>query len=108
MGTILSEAQGSERLRISADTFLAAGQVGQAEPLIRQYLEYKLLQIIRKADVPVPIDFAMKDHTHMVSNCLDAIMDAVYFIDERVHSSLSHNRFKTWTRFTSPHLSATG
>lgn len=77
MGTILSQAQDAERLKTSVDTLLTAGQLSQAEPLLRQYLEYKLLQIIRKVDVPVPIDFAMKDHSRMVSNCLDAITAAV-------------------------------
>jgi len=77
MGTILSQAQDAERLKTSVDTLLTAGQLTQAEPLLRQYLEYKLLQIIRKVDVPVPIDFAMKDHSRMVSNCLDAITVAV-------------------------------
>jgi hypothetical protein len=58
-------------------TLLAAGQVSRAEPLIRQYLEYKLQQIIRKVDIPVPINFAIKDTLRMVSNCLDAVTTAV-------------------------------
>ena len=74
---ILSQTQDANRLKSTIETLLTAGQVTQAEPLIRQYLEYKLQQIIRKVDVPVPIDFAMKDHSRMVSNCLDAITAAV-------------------------------
>src|SRR3546814_4870815 len=58
-------------------TLLTAGQVSQAEPLVRQYLEYKLQQVIRRVDVPVPIDFAIKDTSRMVGNCLDAITAAV-------------------------------
>lgn len=77
MGAILSQTQDANRLKSTIETLLTAGQVTQAEPLIRQYLEYKLQQIIRKVDVPVPIDFAMKDHSRMVSNCLDAITAAV-------------------------------
>lgn len=52
-------------------------KISQAELLIRQYLDFKLQQIIRKVDIPVPIDFAMKDSSRMVSNFLDAISNAV-------------------------------
>jgi len=77
MGAILHQAQGADRLRTKIVSLLSAGQVSQAEPLIRQYLEYKLQQIIRRVDIRVPIDFAMKDTSRMVSNCLDAITVAV-------------------------------
>lgn len=77
MGAILHQAQGADRLKTTIVSLLSAGQVSQAEPLIRQYLEYKLQQIIRRVDMPVPIDFAIKDTSRMVSNCLDAITSAV-------------------------------
>ena len=77
MGTILHQAQGADRLKTTIASLLSAGQVTQAEPLIRQYLEYKLQQIIRKVDIPVPIDFAIKDTSRIVSNCLDAITSAI-------------------------------
>ena len=77
MGAILSQTQGADRLKSTIDTLLTAGQVTQAEPLIRQYLEYKLQQIIRKVNVPVSIDFAMRDHSQMVQHCIDAITAAV-------------------------------
>ena len=77
MGAILHQAQGADRLKTTIGTLLAAGQVSQAEPLIRQYLEYKLQQIIRKVDIPVPMDFAIKDTSRMVSNCLNAITNAI-------------------------------
>jgi hypothetical protein len=77
MGAILHQAQGADRLKTTITSLLSAGQVSQAEPLIRQYLEYKLQQIIRKVDIPVPIDFAIKDTSRMVSSCLDAITSAV-------------------------------
>ncbi|MCT8999937.1 AAA family ATPase [Chelativorans intermedius] len=77
MGAILSQGQGADRLRQSISNLLSAGQTTQAEPLIRQYLEYSLQQIIRKVDIPVPIDFAIKDTSRMVQNCIDAIMAAV-------------------------------
>lgn len=77
MGAIVHQAQSADRLRTTISSLLSAGQVSQGEPLIRQYLEYKLQQIIRKVDIPVPIDFAIKDTSRMVSNCLDAITSAV-------------------------------
>jgi len=77
MGAILHQAQGADRLKATIVSLLSAGQVKQAEPLIRQYLEYKLQQIIRRVDIPVPIDFAIKDTSRMVSNCLDAITSAI-------------------------------
>lgn len=77
MGAILHQSQGADRLKTTITSLLSAGQVSQAEPLIRQYLEYKLQQIIRKVDIAVPIDFAIKDTSRMVSNCLDAITSAV-------------------------------
>ena len=77
MGAILHQAQGADRLKATIVSLLSAGQMTQAEPLIRQYLEYKLQQIIRKVDIPVPIDFAIKDTSRMVSNCLDAISSAI-------------------------------
>src|SRR3546814_10402691 len=46
-------------------------------PLVRQYLEYKLQQSIGRVDVPVPMDFAIKDTSRMVGNCLGAITAAV-------------------------------
>jgi ABC-type dipeptide/oligopeptide/nickel transport system ATPase component len=77
MGAILIQSQDANRLKGTIDTLLNAGQVTQAEPLVRQYLEYKLQQIIRKVAIPVPVDFAMKDQAQMVSNCIDAITDCV-------------------------------
>lgn len=77
MGAIMHQAQDADRLKTAITSFLSAGQVAQAEPLIRQYLEYKLQQIIRKVDIPVPIDFAIKDTSRMVNNCLEAITSAI-------------------------------
>ncbi|OPY57048.1 MAG: hypothetical protein A4E55_01864 [Pelotomaculum sp. PtaU1.Bin035] len=77
MGTILNQAQGADRLKTTISSLLSAGQTSQAEPLIRQYLEYKLQQIIRRVNIPVSIDFAIKDTSRMVNNCLEAITSAI-------------------------------
>ena len=89
MGAILSQTQGADRLKSTIDTLLNAGQVTQAEPLIRQYLEYRLQQIIRKVDIRVSIDFAMKDHSQMVQNCIDAITDRSHASTEGQYPSYS-------------------
>jgi hypothetical protein len=74
-GSMMMQASGAERLRPSAEAFLNAGQIKQAEPLIRQHLEFRLLQIISKVAIPVSLDFVIKDK--MVGNSLDAIKDGV-------------------------------
>lgn len=77
VGMVLSQSQDSNRLRSNADRLLEAGQVQEAKPLIRQYLEHKLLKIIQKVKIPVQLDFAIKDDKKMVSNSIDAINVAI-------------------------------
>jgi hypothetical protein len=77
MGAVINHSQGADRLKGTVDKLLKAGQTTQAEPLIRQYLEFKLQSIIRKANIPVPVDFAIKDTNQMAQNCLDAITEAI-------------------------------
>ena len=74
-------------------SLLDAGQISLAEPLIRQYLEYKLQQIIRRVDIPVPIDFAIKDTKRMVSNCLEAITCAIELHKKAETLVLSEQQF---------------
>ncbi|MFH7322263.1 AAA family ATPase [Aeromicrobium sp. JJY06] len=77
LGAVWTVGQDANRVRQTAAGFLAAGQVKEAEPLIRQYLEFSLERVIRKVNIPVPFDFAIRDHMRMVGNSLDAIMAAV-------------------------------
>jgi hypothetical protein len=77
IGAVISQVQDGDRLRSTAQRLLAAGQSTEAQPLLRQYLEFKLLQVITKSSIPVPIDFAIKDSQKMVSNCLNAIQSAI-------------------------------
>ncbi len=76
-GMIFTQAQEGARIRDSADGFLDAGQTTQAVPLVRQYLEFRLLEVIRKVRIRVPLDFSIRDDRKMVQNCLDAITAAV-------------------------------
>jgi hypothetical protein len=77
IGAVISQVQDAHRLKTTALRLLGAGQTAEAQPLLRQYLEFKLLQTITKVSIPVPLDFAIKDHQRMVSNCLDTIQAAI-------------------------------
>lgn len=70
-------AQRSDRLRKQAESFVLAGQLEQAAGVLRQYLEFVLIQIISRVQIPVPLDLAVKDHAKMVQTCLDSISYAV-------------------------------
>ncbi|MEV8150529.1 AAA family ATPase [Arthrobacter sp. NPDC080073] len=74
---VTTHGQNPDRLRSEAERFLLAGQLQEGSGLIRQYLEFVLQQIIKKVQVPVPLDLAVNDHQKMVSSCIDAIVYAV-------------------------------
>jgi hypothetical protein len=76
-GYVLSQAQEANHLRLEAESFLNAGDTQQAEPLLRQYLEFKILEIIREVNVTVPLDFSIRDDRKMVQNGLKAIKGAM-------------------------------
>jgi hypothetical protein len=57
--------------------FLNAGQVEDGALRLRQYLEYKLLEVIGRINIPVPVDFALDDTKKQVQSALDAIQAAV-------------------------------
>jgi len=77
MGSIFTQVQDSSRLKSTAEYFLNAGKIPQAEPLIRQYLEFKLLEIIKRVGIKVPIDFSIRDDKKMVQNCLETIKESI-------------------------------
>lgn len=76
-GGLAMRGQSPSRIRQVASDSLNAGQIDVGGPWVRMYLECILMMVIRKLQIPVPIDFAIKDHKRMVSNCLDAINAAV-------------------------------
>lgn len=78
LGSVAPAGQDAGRLGTTIRKFLLAGQVSEAEPLIRQYLEFKLLQIIAKLHIPVPLDFAIKDSQKMVGNSITAMQAAIH------------------------------
>ena len=76
-GHILTQAQQSDHLRVEAEDFLNNGDKQHAEPLIRQYLEFKIIEIIRNVKIPVSLDFSIRDDRKMVKNGLYAIKAAI-------------------------------
>lgn len=72
-GDVLTNVQQARRHRESASKFLDAGQIEPARPFIRDYLEFRLEEIVRSVSIPVPYDVAMKPRNHTVQNYLDAI-----------------------------------
>jgi hypothetical protein len=74
---VFSQTQDANRLRNFSAQFLDQGDIERALPLVRQYLEYKLLYVISKVSIPVPLDFAIRDDRKMVEHALHAILEAV-------------------------------
>lgn len=76
-GNVFAGQQNANRLRTTAVDFLSKGLLEPAYPLVRQYLEYKLIEVIKKLNIPVPLDFAIRDDKKMVSNSLQCINNAL-------------------------------
>jgi hypothetical protein len=72
-GMLVGQAIAADRIKVLAQNLLQAGQVDQGQGLVRQYMEYVLMQVIRKVMIRVPVDFAMHDTNRMVGACLTAI-----------------------------------
>lgn len=77
IGRLMASAQEADRLKTQAETYLNAGQIDIGAPFVRQYLEYKLGQIITRLEVPVPPDYATRGDKRTLSTYLGAIGDAV-------------------------------
>jgi len=76
-GKVYANQQGALRLRTLAHGHLSSGQVDVGAPLVRQYLEFQLSQIISKVKILVPPDYSIKSDNRTVGNALDAIKNAL-------------------------------
>lgn len=76
-GRLMIAAQQADRLKAQAEQYLNAGQIDIGEPFVRQYLEYKLGQIITRLEIPVPPDYATRGDKRTLSTYMDAITAAV-------------------------------
>lgn len=75
--SVLPQSGAVHRIRDATNDLLDVGNVVDAAPRIRQYLEFKLQEVISKVAIPVPIGIAFNDDKHMAKNLIDAIKDAV-------------------------------
>ncbi|KGJ22554.1 AAA family ATPase [Paracoccus sanguinis] len=76
-GRLMIAAQQADRLKSQAEQYLNTGQIDIGEPFVRQYLEYKLGQIITRLEIPVPPDYATRGDKRTLSTYVDAITAAV-------------------------------
>ena len=76
-GFVLPTNFNSEHLKTKALQHLNAGESEIGERFVRQYMEYKLTQVIRKVNIKVDFDYAMKPDNRTLSSHLTAISDAV-------------------------------
>ena len=76
-GRLMIATQQADRLKAQAEQYLNAGQIDIGEPFVRQYLEYKLGQIITRLEIPVPPDYATRGDKRTLSTYVDAITAAV-------------------------------
>lgn len=74
---VLPQSDAVNRVRDATLRFLNAGQIDDAAPRLRQYLEHRLLEVIQKVRIPVPIDFALDDNNKQVGNACAAIEASV-------------------------------
>lgn len=75
--SVLPQSGAIHKIREATHGFLDTGNTTDAAPRIRQYLEFKLGEVISKVGIPVPIDMAFSDDKQMAKNLMDAIKGAV-------------------------------
>jgi len=74
---VLPQSDAVSKIRDATRDLLDSGNVVSAAPRIRQYLEFKLEEVIQKVRIPVPITIAYNDDKQMAQNLIDAIKSAV-------------------------------
>jgi hypothetical protein len=75
--SVLPQSGAIHKIRDATHAFLDTGNATDAAPRVRQYLEFKLEEVIAKVSIPVPIGIAFNDDKHMAKNLIDAINNAV-------------------------------
>lgn len=74
---ILPQSGAVNKVRDQTISMLQAGQVDSAKEGVRQYLEYRLSDLISRLRIPVPVDIAFSDSKQLSGNFLEAIDAAV-------------------------------
>jgi hypothetical protein len=70
---VLPQAGAVNKVRDQTISMLQAGQVDSAKEGLRQYLEYRLNDLISRLRIPVPVDVAFNDNKQLASEFLQAI-----------------------------------
>lgn len=91
-GRVMVSAQQADRLKAQAQQYLNAGQIEIGEAFVRQYLEYKLSQVITRLGILVPPDYATRGDRRTLSTYLDAITEAVRLYEAAGGCVLSHQQ----------------
>lgn len=74
---VLPQAGAVNKVRDQTISMLQAGQADFAKEGVRQYLEYRLSDVISRLRIPVPVDVAFNDNKQLSSEFLAAIDAAV-------------------------------
>lgn len=74
---VLPQAGAVNKVRDQTMSMLQAGQVDFAKEGVRQYLEYRLSDLISRLRIPVPVDVAFNDNKQLAGEFLNAIEAAV-------------------------------
>lgn len=74
---VLPQAGAVNKVRDRTISLLQAGQADSAKEGVRQYLEYRLSDLIGKLRIPVPLDIAFNDDKQVAGDFLKAIEAAV-------------------------------
>lgn len=101
---VVANRQDFSSLKKDAEHLLKQGKTQEAAGLIRQYLEAVLFQIIRKVNIPVPIDLAVNDHKKMVQDCIQAITSAVELYQRAGDIALDQQQIDGLTQYHVPAL----
>ena len=70
---VLPQSNAVNRVYDATMALLASGNALDAAPRIRQYLEYKLEEIMICCRIPVPMDLALNDDKHMAGRLIASI-----------------------------------
>jgi protein-arginine kinase activator protein McsA len=75
--SVLPQSSAVDKIRDATIDYLNSGNVSDAAPRLRQYLEFKLQHIIQKVNISVPYDIVFSDDRKMANNLIQAIKNAV-------------------------------
>ena len=76
-GMVWGNNESEGRIKKKLESLFDAGEISDAGTHIRLYLEFKLMQIIRKVNIPVPLNFSSSEDFRTISRCFQAIESSI-------------------------------